>query len=160
MNVNLVPMTAARYERWYERSVQGYAEEKVRAGNWPAEDALRRSREEFEHLLSSGLATPGHWLFSIVDAETGSAVGILWLAAMPAGSDGTARAFVYDFEIDADQRRKGYGRAALLALDDRAREMGFAEIGLHVFGHNVAARALYEQAGYEVTNVNMSKKLR
>ena len=159
MAVRLVPMVAAQYERWYERSVQGYADEKVRAGNWPAEDALPRSREEFAKLLPRGLSTPDNWLFSIVDVESGIAVGTLWLAALPGSSDAGKKAFIYDFEIDADQRRKGYGRAALAALDETAREMGFAEIGLHVFGHNVAARALYDQAGYEVTNVNMSKKL-
>ena len=159
MAVRLVSMTAAQFERWYERSVQGYAEEKVRAGNWPAEDALRRSREEFAHLLPKGLATPDHWLFSIEDVDSGTAVGILWLAAMLGQGVGPSRAFIYDFEIDAAYRRRGYGRAALAALDQKAREMGFAEIGLHVFEHNVAARALYEQAGYEVTNVNMSKRL-
>ncbi len=159
MEVRLVPMTAAQYERWYGRSVQGYADEKVRAGNWSAEEAPGRSREEFAKLLPNGLATPDHWLFSIEKAEMGTPVGMLWLARAPWQDPAGRRAFIYDFEIDADQRRKGYGRAALRALDEKAREMGFSEIGLHVFGHNTAARALYEQAGYEVTNVNMSKKL-
>jgi ribosomal protein S18 acetylase RimI-like enzyme len=157
--VRLVPMTAAQYEEWHERSVQGYAEEKAKAGNWPADDALRRSREEFARLLPDGLATSGNWLFSVEDADSETAVGILWLARMPGEGDAGRRAFIYDFEIDAAHRRRGYGRAALAALDERARELGFAEIGLHVFGHNLAARALYERAGYEVTNVNMSKRI-
>jgi ribosomal protein S18 acetylase RimI-like enzyme len=151
-------MTETQYGHWYDRSVRGYADEKVRAGNWSAEDALERAREEFAKLLPSGLATPDHWLFSIVDVETGTSVGILWLARAMWQASGRS-AFIFDFEVDEAFRRRGYGRAALAALEGKARELGFAEIGLHVFGHNLAARALYEQAGYEVTNVNMSKRL-
>ncbi|HSO28244.1 MAG TPA: GNAT family N-acetyltransferase, partial [Anaerolineales bacterium] len=68
-------------------------------------------------------------------------------------------AFIYDFVIDEAYRRRGYGRLALLALEDKAREMGIDQIALHVFGHNHAARALYESVGYQVTNLQMAKAL-
>lgn len=152
-------MTAARYEDWHDRAIREYADDKARAGNWPAEEALSRSQDEFSRLLPDGLATPDNWLFSIENAENGTAVGIIWLAALPEQGGAGRRAFIYDFEIDAAYRRRGYGTEALKALDEKAREMGFAEIGLHVFGHNLPARALYEKAGYEVTNVNMSRRL-
>jgi ribosomal protein S18 acetylase RimI-like enzyme len=47
----------------------------------------------------------------------------------------------------------------LAELENVAREKGVEKIGLHVFGHNAAARALYQKVGYIETNVNMSKKI-
>ncbi len=38
-----------------------------------------------------------------------------------------------------------------------AKKLGMNKIGLHVFGHNKVARRLYEQLGYEITNINMVK---
>jgi len=45
------------------------------------------------------------------------------------------------------------------ALEERVRHLGLSTISLHVFGHNHAARALYEKLGYVTTNVMMSKTL-
>jgi ribosomal protein S18 acetylase RimI-like enzyme len=44
-------------------------------------------------------------------------------------------------------------------LEEKANEMGLAEIGLHVLGNNLVARGLYEKMGYTVTNLDMTKKL-
>jgi len=49
--------------------------------------------------------------------------------------------------------------AAFAALEGEARARGLAGIGLHVFGHNPGARALYEKLGYETTNLHMFKKV-
>ena len=64
-----------------------------------------------------------------------------------------------DIVIDEPYRRRGYGQAAMLALEDSVRSLGLRGIALHVFGHNTAARALYERLGYTVTNINMAKRL-
>ena len=50
-------------------------------------------------------------------------------------------------------------RAAMIAIEDEVRQLGIDRIGLHVFGHNRGAWALYDQLGYEVTNVNMAKTI-
>jgi RimJ/RimL family protein N-acetyltransferase len=154
--VRLEPLSEADYAAWLAQSIDGYAAEKVRAGNWAAERARARAEEEFRQLLPGGLTTPGNHLFSIEDAGSGTKVGIVWLAIRDAAR---GRAFIYDFLIHEQYRRRGYGLAALRALDGVARGLGMQEIGLHVFGHNHAARALYEKAGYEVTNVSMARKL-
>jgi GNAT superfamily N-acetyltransferase len=59
----------------------------------------------------------------------------------------------------ADLRRKGYGRAMIQAVEQRCREWGVVSIGLSVFGFNLPARALYEQTGFEVTAIQMRKRL-
>ncbi|KAB2854509.1 MAG: GNAT family N-acetyltransferase, partial [Anaerolineae bacterium] len=48
---------------------------------------------------------------------------------------------------------------AMLALEDEVKKVGLDSIGLHVFGHNQSAYALYQKIGYETTNIVMAKKL-
>ncbi len=38
--MRLVPMNQAEYDRWIEKSIKAYAEDKVRAGTWQPDDAL------------------------------------------------------------------------------------------------------------------------
>jgi ribosomal protein S18 acetylase RimI-like enzyme len=154
--VQLVPMSEAVYAEYLPRSIAEYAEEKVKAGNFLPEDALQRSEGEFRELLPKDLQTPDNYLYSIVN-DAGENVGILWVAHSTRG--GKSRAFVYDFAIDEAHRRKGYGEQAFVALEAKVKELGLDTISLHVFGHNHAARALYEKLGYVTTNISMEKKL-
>lgn len=149
-------MTEPAYARFEEAAVAGYADDNVRAGRWPAEGALERSRNEHERLLPQGLATPDHHLFTIHDDVEGVDVGVLWLAVTqhPTGRSG----FVYDVDIIPEHRRKGHARAAFKALEAVARELGLSDIGLHVFAYNEAAQALYRSLGYETTGLNMRKR--
>ncbi|MFN8473006.1 MAG: GNAT family N-acetyltransferase [Anaerolineae bacterium] len=153
---HLVRMTQEQFDRYLDAAIAGYAEEKVQAGNWSAEDALARSRQEFLKLLPQGLATPNQHLFAIVD-DTGEQVGFLWFAVMQEATGPVA--FVYDFGVDESQRRKGYGEQAFSAMEDEVRALGLHTIQLHVFGHNRPAIALYEKLGYAATNIMMSKTL-
>jgi RimJ/RimL family protein N-acetyltransferase len=68
-------------------------------------------------------------------------------------------AFIYDIEIYEPFRRRGYASQALLAAEDKARELGLKAIALHVFGYNTGARALYDKLGYRVTDLTMAKDL-
>ena len=151
--VSLVPMSQERYVTWRAYSVAGYADENVRAGHWQPEQALSLSEGQFSQLLPDGLATPGHWLWSVI-ADSGDEVGILWVARRREG-----QAFIYDIEMDPAQRGAGYGTAAMLALEEWCRENGFSVIGLHVFGHNEGAWRLYKRLGYKETSVQMEKHL-
>jgi ribosomal protein S18 acetylase RimI-like enzyme len=47
-------------------------------------------------------------------------------------------------------RRRGVARALLVATEEQARGQGAAKVVLRVLGTNVAARQLYEGAGYVV----------
>jgi len=50
-------------------------------------------------------------------------------------------------------RRRGIGRALMEAAEAWARDVGVRKIELHVFPHNEAALALYEQLGYRRVGV-------
>ena len=155
--VRLEPMNEDEYQAYLSRTIPEYAEEHVRGGRWSPEEALEKSAEEYRGYLPEGLATPGQHLFSIKEATTGASVGMLWFADEQRGAGRTA--FVYDVWIDDRFRRRGYAGQAFQALERLARDMGLQRIELHVFGHNLPARALYQKLGFAETNVIMAKLL-
>ena len=95
-------------------------------------------------------------MFSVLD-EHGTSVGTLWIGVKEFA--GKRSAYIYDVWTSPSFRRRGHATRALLAAEEEARKLGFSGIGLHVFGHNVAARTLYEALGYRTTNINMFKTL-
>ena len=155
--VRLVPMNEAEYQAYIDTAIREYAEDKVQAGNWQPEEALERSAQDFHKLLPAGVTTRDQYLYNIEDETLGTKVGIIWLARIMQGAQPIM--FIYDFRIDEPFRRKGYGEQALRAAEERAKALGLDTIALHVFGFNHGARALYEKLGYEITNINMAKKL-
>jgi ribosomal protein S18 acetylase RimI-like enzyme len=154
--IELVPFTQEQFDAWLPRAIAEYAHEHVSTGRWSEAEAIEKSREEHAKLLPQGPATPGHRMWSIVRAGDRQPVGLLWVQVM---DQPTPRAFIYNIEIDAEFRRRGYAMQAMKKLEEEARSLGLGSIGLHVFGHNTAARPLYEKLGYVATNINMSKRL-
>ena len=154
--IELVPFTKEEFEAWLPRAIKEYAHEHVSTGRWSEAESMEKSREEHAKLLPHGPATPGHRMWSIVRASDHQPVGLLWIQVQ---DKPTPRAFIFNIEVDSQFRRRGYAMQAMLRLEDEARAMGLGSIGLHVFGHNTAARPLYEKLGYVATNINMSKHL-
>jgi ribosomal protein S18 acetylase RimI-like enzyme len=154
--IELVPMTAEQFDAWLPGAIAEYAGEHVATGRWSKEESIQRSREEHEKLLPQGLATPTHRLWSIVRSSDREVVGVLWINVT---DKPRPAAFVYNIEIYPQFRRHGYAMHAMTRLEEQARRMGLEAIRLHVFGHNTAARPLYEKLGYVATNINMSKSL-
>ncbi|MEW5939044.1 MAG: GNAT family N-acetyltransferase [Chloroflexota bacterium] len=153
--VTLIPMAQEDYASYLERSIREYAEDHVRNGNWQAEEALEKSRKQFMDLLPDGLQTKNEFIYSLVD-ESGEKIGILWVEVK---MDATPRrAFGYDFWIKEELRGKGYGKQALAALDEVLKSMQVESMGLHVFGDNLNAQALYRKMGFEITGIHMRKK--
>lgn len=155
--VTLVPMTQAEYEAFLEWAIPDYAQDNVRSGAWPEGEAQQRSEEQYRELLPQGLHTPGQYLFTVRDPRLDSSVGLLWFSLNPAQPGKPA--FLYQFKIEKEFRRQGYGLAALQALEEEVRALGAGAIVLHVFGHNTPARALYEKAGYGTVDLVMAKAL-
>jgi ribosomal protein S18 acetylase RimI-like enzyme len=80
---------------------------------------------------------------------------------MKANLEGAVKdGFIFDITIDEDQRGKGFGKKAMLLIEEKARELRIHKIGLHVFAWNQVARSLYEGLGYETKSLNMIKDLK
>ena len=156
MTVTLRPMAAGEWAAWRHAAIEVYAADMVRVGAWPADGATARAAAEFERFAPNGRETPGHEFRSIVTGD-GETVGAVWFA--PDGTIGHGSLFLWDIAIGAPFRGRGFGRAALEALDRAALQLGYRSIRLHVFGNNEIARNLYRSAGYVETDVTMVKHL-
>ena len=153
--VTLPPMEPNVWEAWRGASIAAYAADMVRIGSWLPESAEERAAALFAGLVPDGRDTVGHEFRSIVN-ETGETVGALWFAAEV--EVGHATAFIWDIAIEPAHRGRGYGRAAMEALEPLARSLGYDTIRLHVFGDNTVARGLYRAVGYTETDVSMVKR--
>jgi GNAT superfamily N-acetyltransferase len=156
--IRLRPLPEDAFESWLERSRARYAADMVANGGLTPAQAEAKAARDSRMLLPDGLATPGQHVFVVEDADTGAAVGTLWFA-VGSSPEGNERAWLYEIEIDASQRGKGYGRAAMLELERRVLELGHERIELNVFGGNEPARALYRSLGYAESAVTMVKRL-
>lgn len=147
-------MTRDEFDGYRRRTIRDYAAEHVRAGNWSQEEAERRAAKETDDLLPDGVDSAGMTL--LVAEADGVLVGLVWLGRAPGERVGW---WIYDIEVVPDQRRRGYGHALLEAAEREAQRGGADSIGLNMFGGNDAARRLYESSGYQVTSVQMRKRL-
>jgi ribosomal protein S18 acetylase RimI-like enzyme len=155
--VKFVEMTDKEFKDYLDLAIQSYADDKIRAGNYPPESGLEDARKEFAHYLPEGRFTKGQHIFSVVDDESRARVGMIWFATnMEEVPDS---AFIYDIRIDDRYQNQGLGTASLLALETKVKELGKRKILLHVFAHNVGAKKLYEKLGYDTTNIMMAKEL-
>jgi ribosomal protein S18 acetylase RimI-like enzyme len=145
-------MTQAEYLRWHAQAIARYAADKVASGQWSREESLERSAREHAELLPLGLASPDNFLFTVVDPQ-GEPVGVLWYGLQRRFGDRVA--YVYEIDIVPQRRRQGHALRAFRALEAEVRAQGLAGLALHVFGHNAAARALYEKLGFLPTNISL-----
>ena len=123
--VKLIPMQQEDFEIFLERGIREYAADHVRNGNWLADGSLERSKREFEQLLPEGIHSKNQFLFTIMDETGDDKIGTLWVQVK------NQKAFIYDFIIEESLRGKGYGKQALMALDEKLKSMNVESVGLH-----------------------------
>jgi RimJ/RimL family protein N-acetyltransferase len=108
-------------------------------------DDWRSASDERRYLRA--LRRYEHAAVFVAEADGGEIVGRLSLAR----DQHPASAHVADLGlmVAASHRRRGIGRALLREATRWAHERGVTKLELHVFPHNEAAIALYEQFGFE-----------
>ncbi|MEV8512390.1 GNAT family N-acetyltransferase [Dactylosporangium sp. NPDC051484] len=152
--LTLRPMTQAEFDALLPILNREYAEESVRAGRDHPDTALANVEAMMAGLLPDGVGTAGHLIFA--GEVDGAVAGHIWLG-LP--DEKRPQAWVYEVQVAAAHRGKGYGRALMLAAEEELKARGVTRLGLNVFGPNTVARGLYESLGYETASVQMSKEL-
>jgi len=106
--------------------------------------AWRSARAERRYVRA--IRTGAEAAVLVAEAPTGEIVGRLSVARDPH----PASRHVADLGlmVAASHRRRGIGRALLEEAARWARSAGVSKLELHVFPHNEAALALYEQFGF------------
>jgi ribosomal protein S18 acetylase RimI-like enzyme len=81
------------------------------------------------------------------------------VATVLAGYDGV-RGWVYHLAVAPDQRRHGFGRAMMVAAEQRLGALGCVKINLQIMRANAPVVRFYERIGYGVEDrVSMGKRL-
>jgi ribosomal protein S18 acetylase RimI-like enzyme len=145
---------------WLRSQRAAYIDERVRAGDTPAE-AAANADNVLGQLWPGGRPAPGQLAGELLADHLGNPadprpVGHLWVG--PIGTEPT-RWWVWDILIDEAHRSRGLGRQAMVLAEGLARDAGATSLGLNVFAGNSVARSLYESLGYEETALQMRKDL-
>ena len=151
--IDLLPMTPFEFDAYKNYALEDYNRDS-KQGTWPSAEV---AQEQFNKLLPEGLATPNQHLLSITLEDRSLLLGFLWLTVIQRQTG--PEAFILDFVIFPEFRRRGYGTGALLATDRYAESLEVNSISLNVFSHNEAAHNLYVKSGYSPTNIRMTKKI-
>jgi len=155
--LEFVPFTEADFRAWLAQAIPAYAIGHVQDGQWTLAESIEKSRDAHAALLPQGVATPGHTFMRLHVRGEPDEAGFLWWQEVEAA--GLPGLYVYGIEVAEHARRRGIARAAFLELERVARRRGLRFVSLHVFGHNHAARRLYEELGFSPTNITMRKNL-
>ncbi|MCA0968991.1 GNAT family N-acetyltransferase [Halobacillus litoralis] len=153
--VTLRGLTQGEFDSVMKDEMKHYAGEKVKAGTWTEDEAMTLSKETFQNLLPDGHKTRHHDFLGIDHDDV--FIGYFWYNFDPEHKQ--KQAFIYNFLIFESEQGKGYGEAALRALESYLKGQGVDKLALHVFGHNQRAINLYKKLEFQVTNINMSKQL-
>jgi GNAT superfamily N-acetyltransferase len=156
MHVVLQPMTDETFCVYLREHQEEYARDRMIVDGETFEEALRKTRAQHEAELPEGLRTPGHYLFTVWDEERDAEVGYVWFARRAASPDVL---WLFHILINEAERRKGYGRLVLAAIEEKAKELGCRVVWLNVMGHNAGAMEFYRACGYRVGAVHMNKFL-
>jgi hypothetical protein len=154
--LKLEPMTAEDFAAFLRKSVPEYAYDQMRAGNWLANEAAGRARAEFQQMLPNGPETPNACLRTILD-DQGHKVGMLWYYVEPNRSRKTA--FLIDFFMFPEGRRKGYEPQVFALFEAEARAQGVERVELQIFTHKNEDVLLYRENGYLETSIFFAKDL-
>ena len=150
--VTFRPMQEDEFEAWATHHRRGYAEGMISFAGMARKDAEAKAARDVAAVLPQGIATESTDLW-VVEDERGRSVGSVFLGMRSGGP------WLYDITIDEAERGRGYGRAAMLALEDEVRTLGFGDLALNVWGGNEVARSLYRSFGYAEISVELKKVL-
>lgn len=152
MRVRLRELHDDELPEWLDTARRFYVGDLVRHAGMTSAEAEEKARRDHEALFPDGRPKEGQHLFALED-DRGEAIGRLFFATRPGG------VWLYEIELDERFRGRGLGREAMLAFEERARELGAEKVTLNVFGGNDVARSLYRSLGYVEESVHMRKRL-
>ncbi len=149
-------MLGGEFSRYLEYFVPDYAAEISTNYGISAPDGLALAGREVARDLPSGPETPGHILLCIInDGFPNEIIGYVWYCP----DDELRSVFICDFCIIPEQRGKGQGQGALIALEAMLHAQGYNEIKLRVAADNARAQHVYKIGGFRVTGINMAKQI-
>lgn len=154
--IRLVQMTQDDYDAYYPAALQDLANELARARDLMPLEGVEAAKKSFDELFPGGkVGGKDQFIFKIAN-ESGP-VGVLHFGVRRDRIKPDV--YVWSIEIEPEHRGRGYGRAAMTAVEQKARELGVSNVSLNVFGHNDPAISLYKGLGYRPVAMTMRKSV-
>jgi ribosomal protein S18 acetylase RimI-like enzyme len=150
-------MRADEFPAYCEYFIDDYSREIVDNYGHSLEVAIDLAKKELAHSFPNGYDDNEQSLLCIdtcID-EVECLVGYLW-HCINLSDEST---FICDFFIDPKYRGKGLGKQTMLVLERQLACAGVTQIKLRVAYQNQRALKLYQQVGFTITGINMSKKI-
>jgi ribosomal protein S18 acetylase RimI-like enzyme len=144
-------MEAEEFSEYRDYFIHDYADEIAANFGHTLEQSRTIALKELQEDLPQEVSTPGHRLLCI--EENNNLIGYLWYQQLEQGES----IFILDFVVFEQFRSKGYGTAALTALEEHLAKSDAKQLKLRVARKNERALALYEKLGFTITGYNMAK---
>lgn len=150
-------MTDAEFPAFREIAINEYGEDLASNYGHSLERGKTIAAKGMAKDLPKGVSTPNHFLrcIDLIEGDSCNQVGYLWYLI----NNEENTVFISDFYIYDQYRSKGYGKAALSAMEKEAVGKGIEFIKLRVATDNKRALKLYQAMGFSITGINMAKKI-
>jgi GNAT superfamily N-acetyltransferase len=151
--IEIKKMKESEFDIVIDNPADGYAQGIADTEGISFELASKKAAEQLAELLPKGINTENHYFYSAYDRD--SFVGYAWVNIKPE----TKNAWGYNIFVKEEFRRKGIAKEIFNVLQPVLKNMGVKQISFHVFAKNKNAISLYEQCGFEISNIVMKKEL-
>ena len=113
----------------------------------PESEARKKAESEQYGILSQGVNTKDHFLYTI-KTDNNLKVGSIWFGKIE--KDSKDIAFILYIRIDDERRGKGFGTIAMEMIEEEIKKIGIDTIRLHVLKKNLPAKKMYNNLGYKI----------
>ena len=152
--ISLRTMKAEEFPNYRDYFIVDYANEIAANYGYTLEKSRAIALRELMDDLPQNVSTPDHFLLCI-EKKGADTVGYLWYKLLDNGET----VFILDFVMFDEFRGLGYGKAAMIVLEEQLLQSGVEQIKLRVAFDNKRAFRLYEKLGFNITGYNMVKLL-
>ncbi|MCZ2720635.1 GNAT family N-acetyltransferase [Marinomonas sp. 15G1-11] len=158
--ITLREMRKDEFANYCNYFIDDYSHEIVANYGHAMDVAIEMAKQDLNKSFPNGLEKNAHDLFCIDAKLEGNnslptLVGYLWFSINVDDNS----AFIYDFYVYEAFRGQGFGKLAMSALETRLQSIKITQIKLRVAYQNKRALKLYQDAGFNITGINMSKIL-
>ena len=153
--IKIQKMLPEEFTELIEMGQPHYIEGKAKSLGISYEQAREKALKEYQAILPEGIHTKNHKFFTA--KFDGKLAGYAWVEIRE--EESKISAWGYDIHVKDEYRRQGIAKEIFKELEGKLKEIGVEEVRFHVYADNFRAIPLYEQFGFETTNIVMRKKL-
>ena len=119
--MKFIEMTDNEYSHFTERCILSYSQDLIKSGLSSKEAALNDAKNAVSELIPQGKQTEDSFIYKVINSEN-EYVGTIWYKEHETETE--VIAFICDFLIFKEFRKRGYGRQTLLLLEDEVKKKG------------------------------------